>query len=305
MPQDSQQTHDQEQQAAPVISFAERGVIVAGQRIASAMNDVTPAQALEQARLARMPLVVLPELLSNWEDYRPLLDAFAPLRRVFTLDWPGCGASARPAPADFAYTVPHLAELFAAWMDSLGIARACIVAFGVGAAVAARYEVTHAARVGALGLIGPLGFVRLGGLLGRAMASPGLLRRIEPTLTSLALGPTTAETEAIRARHRAQRATPDHSATLAAMAALLGSLNASAGETLTLASQIAAPTMVLRGALDPFCAAGDARRVAEAVGAHGALEVTLPDAGHYPFLQQRARACQGIEGLLTTAEANL
>ncbi|MEO7001560.1 MAG: alpha/beta hydrolase [Ktedonobacterales bacterium] len=305
MPHDSQQARDQEPQAAPVIPFAERGVIVAGQRIASAMNDVTPAQALEQARLARIPLVVLPELLSAWEEYRPLLEHFAPERRIFTLDWPGFGASARPAPDAFAYTVPHLAEVLAGWMDSLGIARAAIVGFGVGAAIAARYAVAHPGRAGGLGLIGPLGFARLGGLLGRVMATPALLRRIEPTLTTLGLGPTTEETQAISARHKTQRASADHAATLAAAAALLGGLNASAEETLTLARQITAPASVLRGALDPFCAAGDARRVAEALGEHGALEVTLPDAGHYPFLQQPARSFQVIEGLLTTAEANV
>ena len=298
MPQD-------DQQETVIGTFAERGVIVAGQRIASVMNDVTPAQALEQARLARIPLVVLPDVFSTWEDYRPLLDAVAPQRRVFTLDWPGCGASATPAPADFAYTVPHLAEVLAAWMDSLGIARACVVGVGVGAAVAVRYAVSHASRVGGVGLIGPLGFVRPGGLLGRVMASPTLLRRIEPTLISLALGPTTPETEVISVRHRAQRATPEHATTLVAMAALLGSLNASAAETLAQGREIAAPALVMRGALDPFCAAGDGRRVAEAIGAHGALEVTLPDAGHYPFLQQLARATQVIEGALTTAEANV
>jgi pimeloyl-ACP methyl ester carboxylesterase len=45
--------------------------------------------------------------------------------------------------------------------------------------------------------------------------------------------------------------------------------------------------------------------VAEALGEHGGLEVTLPEAGHLPHLQQPERFYQALEGLILTAEANM
>jgi pimeloyl-ACP methyl ester carboxylesterase len=72
-----------------------------------------------------------------------------------------------------------------------------------------------------------------------------------------------------------------------------------------LARQARAPGLVVRGALDPLCAADEARQVAEALGERGGLEVTLPEAGHFPALQQPERFHQALEGLLMTAEANM
>src|SRR5215470_16268904 len=107
--------------------LAERAVQVAGLRIATAMNDVP------RALMARVPLVVLPAANHPWQDYRLILERFAPERRVLALDWPGFGASEKPAPADFAYSVQRHAEILADWMDGLGIARAVFVGNLVGA----------------------------------------------------------------------------------------------------------------------------------------------------------------------------
>ncbi len=76
--------------------------------------------------MARAPLVVLPAANHPWQDYRLILDRFAPERRVFALDWPGFGASEKPDPADFAYSIQRYAEILAGWMDNLGIARAVL-----------------------------------------------------------------------------------------------------------------------------------------------------------------------------------
>lgn len=276
-----------------------------GQRIASAMSDAP------RALLARVPLVVLPEIGFAWGDYRPILERFAPERRVFALDWPGFGASSKPTPAEFSYSVANYADLLARWLDSLGIARAALVGNGVGAAVAIRYALAQPQRVAALGLLGPLGFAftltsLTGRLATRMLRSPTLLRRGEATLASLALGPTTDATEAMLARQREQRQAPDHTASVNAAAAIIRSL-AEQPEPLELheqARQLAIPMLVMRGALDPLCSVAEARRVAEALGAHGALEVTLPDAGHLPFLQQPTRSLAAIEGVIMTAEAN-
>src|SRR5215471_13265330 len=83
--------------------LAERAVQVAGLRIATAMNDVP------RALMTRVPLVVLPAANHSWQDYRLILERFAPERRVFALDWPGFGASDKPSPSDFAYNMQSYA----------------------------------------------------------------------------------------------------------------------------------------------------------------------------------------------------
>src|SRR5262245_24708260 len=83
----------------PPPPITERGVMVNGLRLAAAMSDAP------RALLARTPLVVLPEVGFVWEDYRLLLEHFASERRVFALDWPGFGGSAKPRAGEFAYTV--------------------------------------------------------------------------------------------------------------------------------------------------------------------------------------------------------
>ena len=288
--------------AQPTVTLSERGVVIEGQRLASAMSD--GARAL----LAHAPLIILPDAGATWGDYRAIMERFANSRRVFALDWPGFGGSARPDPAEFAYTLDHLTTLFEQWLDSLGVARAVLLGHGLAAGVAVRYAAAHERRTLGLALVGPLGFAASGAvesLAGRALRSARLLRLAEPTMIALALGPTTEQTRALEAQRQAARGRPDHAATLAATVALWRSAAATHAETLALARQTRAPALVMRGALNPLCTAPTARQVAEALGEHGGLEVTLPEAGHWPYLQQPERFYQALDGLLMTAEANM
>jgi pimeloyl-ACP methyl ester carboxylesterase len=285
------------------ITLTERGVVIEGQRVASAMSD--GARGL----LAHAPLVVLPDAGARWSDYRAIMERFATSRRVFALDWPGFGASARPAPEEFAYMLDHLALVFGQWLDSLGVARAVLLGHGLAAGVVTRYAVAHPLRTLGMALVGPLGFTpappSMEKLAGRALRSPRLLRLAEPTLTSLTLGPTTEQTRAIEAQRRAARKLPDYATTLAATVALWRDADATRAQAVALARQTRAPGLVIRGALDPLCTAAEARLVAEALGERGGLEVTLPEAGHLPHLQQPERFYQALEGLILTAEANM
>src|SRR5947209_6541791 len=90
-------SHEQSAESTSAPAIAERVVQVQGTRIATAMNDVP------RALLARVPLIVLPAIGPVWSDYRLILERVARERRVFALDWPGFGASDKPAPATFAY----------------------------------------------------------------------------------------------------------------------------------------------------------------------------------------------------------
>lgn len=271
---------------------------VTGVRIATAMSDAP------RALLARAPLVVLPSPGFVWRDYMAVMERFASERRVFALDWPGFGASDQPATSDFAYTLDHYHELFGGWLDSVGIARGVLLAGGLAAIVALRFAAAHPARVAGLALVAPHGFSAPGfttRVTHWAATAPRLLRRTWPLTTSLLIGPATTLSAPVAERHRLLRRARGHAVSIAAHTALWRTLPSLAELTAT-ASTVAAPATVIRGALDPLVTAADARRAAEAVGSHGALEITLPGAGHLPFLQQPDRFAAALGGLLNTAE---
>jgi pimeloyl-ACP methyl ester carboxylesterase len=284
--------------------LAERAVQVAGLRIATAMNDVPRSQ------LARAPLVVLPAANHPWQDYRLILERFAPERRVFALDWPGFGASEKAAPGDFAYSVQGYAEILSGWMDSLGVARAVFVGNSVGAGAAIQYAAAHPQRALGLLLVAPAGFTPPGitrWTAARFLGTPGVLRAVVGGFTSLYLGPTTDATRAVIDRQKERHVSSDYNASIAAYAALWRSFDAPAADLSAAAREVTAPAMVVRGALDPVITEADARRAAEALGANmgkRALEVVLPNAGHLPFLQEPERFLKAVEGLLATAEVN-
>ena len=295
---DAAQSAGQEQLSG-MPRIVERGVMVRGLRLATAMSDAP------RELLARPPLVVLPAAGRTWEDYRSILERFAPERRVFALDWPGFGNSAKPAPTDFTYSAAGYAEVLAGWLDGLGIARGVLLGNAVGAEAALRFALAKPRRVAGLGLVAPTGFTPRGivrALASRLLGAPAILRRVEPAFTSLYLGPTTPETSAIVARHRTLRSAPDYTTTMRAYAALWRSLDRSDDDLAALAKDVATPAIVVRGNLDPIITASDARHAAASIGQHGALEVVLPDAGHLPFLQQPERFMQAVSGLLNTAE---
>ena len=279
--------------------LAERGVLIGGLRIASAMNN--PPREM----MVRAPLVVLPAAGYPWADYRVVLERFAGERRVYALDWPGFGGSATPAPTDYPYGDLAFAELLASWMDALGIARAVFLGSGLGGAVALRYAVAHPQRTLGLALVAPTGFSTPGPVrtvASRFLGRPELLRRVEPALTSLALGPSSELMPALVARHRAWRASATYDAGIKAAAALWRASGRPTADLAALARRVSAPAMVLRGALDPIISAAQTRRAVESLGARGGLEVVLPEAAHLPFLQQPERFAQALAGLLATAD---
>jgi pyruvate dehydrogenase E2 component (dihydrolipoamide acetyltransferase) len=260
--------------------------------------------------LARAPLVVLPAANHPWQDYRLILERFAPQRRVFALDWPGFGASEKPAPTDFAYSVQSYAEILSGWMDSLGVARAVFVGNSVGAGAAIQYAAAQPQRAMGLLLVAPAGFTPPGiarWTAARLLGTPGVLRVVMGGFTSLYLGPTTDATTVALDRQKERRAAPDYEASMEAYAALWRSFDTPAADLRAVARDVTAPAMVARGALDPIIAEADARRAAEALGANTgkrALEVVLPNAGHLPFLQEPERFLKALEGLLATAAVN-
>jgi pimeloyl-ACP methyl ester carboxylesterase len=291
-----------------VVPVKERNVIVGGVRLATAMNDAP------RSLYARAPLIVLPEIGFVWQDYLSLLERFAATRRVFALDWPGFGGSERPPvgspPEGYIYSDEQLAETLRVWIDSLGIGRAVFLATGVSALPAMRYAAAHPRRTLGLALIAPIGFLPgavSSSLVARILSAPRLMQRLEGYVTSLLVGPASSgPARAVLERHKILRKTaPHHAESIRAYTALWKALADSHAEITRLAPTLSIPTMVLRGALDPLVTDGEARRAAEVLagpGGTGALSITLPEAGHLPFLQQSERFDQALSGLLEAAE---
>lgn len=279
--------------------IAARGIVVKGLRLATAMNDAPPALK------SRVPLVVLPAAGFAWDDYRPILEHFGGERRVFALDWPGFGASAKPSPSDFAYGAPAYAELLEPWLNALGATRVVLLGNGIGGAAALHFALAHPERALGLFLVAPTGFAPAGlarTLATRLLSVPALLERIAPLLANLALGPGTPETRAVLEARRARRVAEHDDSGLLAEAALWRALSRPDADLSGLARQVSTSAMLVRGALDPLFSAGDARRATESIGTRGAVEVVLPGAGHLPFLQQPRRFYQALAGMLGAAE---
>jgi pyruvate dehydrogenase E2 component (dihydrolipoamide acetyltransferase) len=295
---------DETPETAETPHLAVRAVQVARLRIATAMNDVP------RSLMTRVPLVVLPAANHVWQDYRLILERFASERRVFALDWPGFGASDKPAPGDFAYSIQGYTEILSGWMESLGIARVVFVGNSVGAGAAVQYAAAHPQRALGLLLVAPAGFTPPGIVrwtATRFLGTPGALRALVGGFTSLYLGPTTDATQTVMNRQKERRAATDYAASIEAYAALWRSFDTPTADLSAAAREVTAPAMVVRGALDPIITAADAQRAAAALGANTgkrALEVALPNAGHLPFLQEPERFLKAVEGLLATAEVN-
>lgn len=287
---------------APDHGIAQRTISVRGWRLATAINTV-PREAL-----ARAALVVLPAADVTWTAYRPILEAFASERRVLALDWLGFGASARPAPSDFAYSADAYATLLEPYLDALGIGRSVLLGNSVGADAAVRYALAHPNRVAGLVLVAPGGFAPSGPrrrLACRLLGTPAITARVEPLLLSMALGPANTATRKVLAAARAERRERpgEWTARIAAYAALWRSYDDPAADLAIAAREVRAPGVVVRGALDVIVSAADAQRAADSFGPHGALQVVLPRAGHLPFLQQPEAFLQAIRGVLATADA--
>jgi pimeloyl-ACP methyl ester carboxylesterase len=283
----------------PTPALVERAVMACGQRIATAMNDAP------RELLARAPLVVLPATGYVWHDYLPVLEHFAAERRVFALDWPGFGGSAKPDPNDFTVDAVSFARVLGEWLDALGIGRAVVLGNGIGGTVAVRYAAEHEHRVLGLALVAPRGFGARGPvhqLILGAMSSPVLFGLTDTMLAWLALGPITPAAQRVRNRRRVLRRSPEYAAYETACICLARNEERSLAGLRALARRVTAPTLIMRGALDPIFTAGDARRAMESFGRRKALEVVLPGASHLPFLQAPDRLFQAVSGLLNASE---
>lgn len=117
-----------------------RDVIIDGVRIA--YREAGPPKAPVVLLLHGVP--------SSSRMYDGLLRRLGDRFRAVALDYPGCGNSEAPLPAEFAYTFAHLAKVVAGFADALGLGRYTLFMQDYGAPIGMRLALARPSAVNAM-----------------------------------------------------------------------------------------------------------------------------------------------------------
>lgn len=242
----------------------------------------TPGSAAGISYLRRpgvgLPLVLLHGIGSNAHSYTALIAALSPTRDVLAWNAPGY-ATSPPLPLA-APTTRDYADALARLLDALGMTRIVLAGHSLGCLFAASFAAQYPARVAALALLSPT----LGYKVAPGDALPPAVRARIDEIN--ALGPAAfAAQRAARLVYRPERNPQVLAAVRNAMAAAnpAGYAQAvralGAGDLLTDATHVAAPTIVAVGAEDVITPPANARAAFDALP-HGAGYHEIADAGH-------------------------
>ena len=236
------------------------------------------------------PLVLLHGFTGSTETWAELWPAFAVAHRVVAFDLPGHGHSSAPKEPQ-RYSLDRFADDLAGALDQLGLARVALLGYSMGGRAALQFAQQYGDRVAALVLLSTSSGIREEAKRRERLAfDAGLADSIEregvrafvdrweilPIWESQRV--LSAET---RARLRTQRLLNDPTG----LANSLRGAGAATGAASAMLRKIAAPSLILAGALDP------------AYVKHGrSLETELPnarmevisDAGHAIHLERPA-----------------
>ncbi|HEX8951815.1 MAG TPA: alpha/beta fold hydrolase [Polyangia bacterium] len=237
------------------------------------------------------PLVLIHGWMMTHWYFRPLLDALGGERELFAIDLPGFGESDRPSRAAFGYDAGSFADIVAATLDTLGVARADVLGHSMGGGVAVALAARHpervqrlvavAAAVYRLELTTPLAKLALLPVVGRHLARVGLTRR------SFARA---CRAESVRDGRclddewidyfwaRLERP-GGHDAAHTCLTVLT-----SAADNNGDPGRVRAPTLLVWGDEDRLVPLGHGKRLARAIA--GARLEVVPASGHMPFIER-------------------
>jgi 2-succinyl-6-hydroxy-2,4-cyclohexadiene-1-carboxylate synthase len=222
---------------------------------------------------------------ASWSDH---LHALGAGRRVLAPDLPGHGATPATATPE-AMTVEATTDALAALLADRHAVPADVMGYSMGARIALRLAVAHPDVVARLVLESPsAGIADPAARAARRASDEALADRIERDgitrfVTDWERTPVLASHAALApdvvARQRAVRLASDaHGLAQSLRAAGQGAMESLHGRL----AAVAAPTLVVAGALDPI---GLARAEAVATGIPGARLAVIDDAGHTPHLE--------------------
>jgi pimeloyl-ACP methyl ester carboxylesterase len=95
-------------------------------------------------------LLLLHGFPSSSRMFEPLLQRLSDRWRLIAPDYPGFGHSSAPAPAEFAYTFDHVADVMNRFVQALGTERYALVVQDYGGPVGFRMAMAHPERLEAL-----------------------------------------------------------------------------------------------------------------------------------------------------------
>jgi len=241
----------------------------------------------------RGPAVVLLHGLGGFaESWRQNLDALAERARVFALDLPGFGCSAKPRTH---YRLTYFARALHGFLETMGIGQASLVGHSLGAAVGVTYALTHPSRVERLALLAGVvpGFGYRMSWLYRLLALRGVGEVLSlcgrPSVYKAALArcfasPTRAEIDFLVESHYAARTGLDARAAYLATVRHVSADFVEHGEAYRRAvATLDIPVLLIHGRQDPVVASAHCSAVADGLP-HASVR-WVDGCGHFPQIE--------------------
>lgn len=226
---------------------------------------------------AGTPLVFVHGFTTTAEFWREQIEMFSSRYKVVRINLPGHGLS--PRPADRSYTISAFADDVLAVYRSLEIDSAILVGLSMGGTIAQCFTLSHPERVQALVLVGatPHGLgedVNVDNVL-KAIDDLGVVVASQNVIERSFGHAASADLVAFAKKEVSQ--TPDFVAVEA-----IASLNAS--DSRTRLGEIRVPALVVVGNEDIITPPNESAALAE--GIPDSRLAVIPDAGHFPMLEQ-------------------
>jgi 2-hydroxy-6-oxonona-2,4-dienedioate hydrolase len=284
------------------------GMVAEEQKIEEQKTEVEglPTRYLRAGTMGP-PLVLLHGVGDNAFDWQWVMPALASTHRVYALDLPGSGGSAKPLTD---YSPAFFTRFVAAFLDALSVDRATVMGNSLGGLVGLRLALAEPERVTALGLVSSAGLGREVTYVLRSMALPGYGKlavawgKKRPGAAQRAVGraaqifarPWDAPREWIKEQYRLARLPGFLEAQLATVRAQVG-LKGQREVLVDRLAQLERPTILVWGTRDrvlPYSQAKEAfSRLPE-----GYLEL-IPECGHLPQVEQPERFVSGLRRFLS------
>jgi len=233
-------------------------------------------------------VVIIHGVGGHKEDWTGVAEALATSRRVFAIDMLGFGESSKTGDD---LSMPVQAAAILALLDAHGIDKAALVGNSVGGWVAATFAATHPDRVEQLVLIDAAGFKAMFEGPPPVNFDPGDAAEMD-TLIRFVINSKVADTPGLADQAFGQYVASGEKA----IAATWGKSLFTSPRLEDIFPRITAPTLVLWGADDrlfPSLLAGVfAAQIA------GATAHLIPDAGHFPQIDNPHATTEAITGFL-------